>query len=480
MNKNTIYTNRIAILFLYLIWISLSFIFLYQINSYEYNKWITHISYFIVFNLVVHLSIFRVQSIKILSMTGLFVLFIYLFHFGQVIMIGLFPNYEFQNFNYIVHMDEYILKKTVFSCILFLNAIVLGILFTDIFINHDLNTEQDRENNVPEEYYDEQIFYSRKIGEIILLISLPIQLYIDIHKLILAYSGGYSAAISLSTIGIFSAIGSFSYTAVAMLIIGYSKSKTGKIIFYLATFWLVIVMLNGNRGHQMVALIVIFYVAHKANVIWFSKKHILAGIVFLWLGTAFLNMVYDIRQIGIAYFINNFSYIMQQQFISSNPILETVESFGETIYTPYLVLKKGIENIYGRTYLYSLVSLVPDVGGIFTDINKSANFVKTLNTKALGGSFIGELYFNFGFFGFIPAMVLGGLLHKVSRKIENSFLQYNYIGLAYILPIYINSLWWVRDSFSNILRPIIWQAVLTFLVVNFIKSKTSELVQLKG
>lgn len=474
MNNRTISIKKLLILLLYILVLALSFIFIKQINNNEYNNWIVKISYFIVFNMFVHLLILRGQSIKIFSMTGLLIILLYLFNFGQIVMAGLFPNYVYKNFNYIQHMDFGTLKETVFISILYLNIFFLGIIFTNTFMKGNINRSKSSNYILSTEYYQRQISYSKKIGGIILLFSLPCQLYIDINKLVLSFSGGYEAARSLSTSGIISAIGGFSYTAIALLIIGYSKSKLGKWIFYLATFWILISMLSGNRGHQMVALIATFYVANKVSVIRVEKKHIILGMLTVWLGTGFLNMIYDIRQFGISYFLNNLFQIIQQHFIKDSPFLETLGNFGETIYTLYLVLAQGITPEHGKTYLYSLVSILPNIGGIFTDINNEASFVKTLDTQSLGGSIIAELYFNFRYFGVIPAFILGGLLHKVSVKIDKSFTKSDYLSIAYLLPIFIESLWWVRDSFSNILRPIIWQTLLTFIVISFMRHKTRQ------
>jgi hypothetical protein len=440
----------------------------------EDSAWLLYASVIITVNFAVHMIVFKVMDIRLFSMIGLFTVFLYLFHFGQVLMGGFFPFYVYQDYNYVKYFDPQSFKETVFICILFLNIMILGIIFFNLSIKKakklpDKTAAVDSSNSLN---------LCRGLGWITLLFSAPFQFYYDALNMMHSYTGGYLATYSSDKIGILYAFGSFIYVAVALLIIGYKDNKKKSLaIIFIFIIYIGISMLSGNRGHQIVALIVVFYIASK-TVLKIKVQSVVLIIILYWFGSIFMNMLYDARNIGTYYLINNFSTLFLKH-IGSNPFFELNGTFGDTIETPYLVVTQMdhlISPSYGLGYLYAFASILPNINGVFTDINNAAHFPSMLSGSALGGSFIGEIFYNFKYFGVIPAFIFGGLLNTVSKKIEESFAKKDYIALVYLLTIFINSLWWVRDSFENLVRPIVWQCLFSYFILLILKYRSGRYI----
>jgi len=456
----------------YIVYVLISLVCVLELNTLGVNQWLANISYVIISNFILQIFFAKILKIKLFSISVLFVVLLYLFHFGQLLVAGLFPLYQSYTFDYISILDLNYLKETTFICIFFIDMFFLGIV-----ISNKNNKYMILEIN--SEYEKQQLSVIRKIGWIMFVFSFPIEVCIDFVKLLGALSGGYSAAIdSTSSIpGVVGALGNFMFTAIGILLIGYKNNTTkAKNILYLVVAYCLIMMFTGNRGHQVAALIAFSYIANK-TFFKVSAKKALFVVLIIFLGITFLNIIFVSRSNGIYYIVSNFPELVENQ-LEKSMILETLASFGGTIYTPYLVVTDNIiksrQISYGLTYLYSLASILPDVG-IFTDINSLAIFQKALNGSALGGSVIGELFYNFKYFGSIFAVLIGILINKFSMNLEKYLFQKEYIKAIFYLPILFNILWWVRGCFTDMVRPVVWQWVFIWILLYFYDKKKKRL-----
>ena len=119
--------------------------------------------------------------------------------------------------------------------------------------------------------------------------------------------------------------------------------------------------------------------------------------------------------------------------------------------TVALTIKKVPSEVnlgYGSSYLNSILNLVD------LNIGESIvpNFAVFLDYPMIGGSYIGELFYNFHWFGLAFSPIIGILISIVSSKIENIKLSNKYYELGYYLPFMITSLWWIRDGIQYVVR----------------------------
>ena len=122
---------------------------------------------------------------------------------------------------------------------------------------------------------------------------------------------------------------------------------------------------------------------------------------------------------------------------------------------------------YGVGYASGFLNIFPNVNGFIDSYRDSMVYVSNFPVQYqqyMGGSYIGELYFNFGYFSVIFAILIGIFIGFICNMVSN---KNNYDkSLSYIicLIIYTNMLWWIRDYFSGMIREIIWSAIIIIIL----------------
>ena len=136
--------------------------------------------------------------------------------------------------------------------------------------------------------------------------------------------------------------------------------------------------------------------------------------------------------------------------------------------TPYLVIDgKGSASFLGETYIKSFVSVIPDLFHNLTNINNSAIFGRMIQTNhAIGGSFVGELIYNFGSLYWLFSLLFGMLYSWLSSKIYIATKVYDYRTICLFYPITSSFLWWVRDSVGSVTRSVIWLLLIYWIIHN--------------
>lgn len=459
--------NRYFIISFFIISSLLSIILIYQINDLEIYKWTKVFSYVLLVNFCIQLLVLKSIGIKLFSLTGLFIGLSYLFHYGQILIMGLFPNYEFEIFNYIKFYDIMLIKEAAIYSFIVIIMVNIGII-----ISHMLSKDSKSINKM--ENVINSTYRCKKIGWILIVLLFPLELYIKITKIVISFSQGYLSTYGIGLPGFVGAIASLSYMGFALILLGYSENK--KMSFYILSFlisYFFITMLSGHRGHQLTMILFYLYIyMNYINKVKFKK--IIIILILSYVAIALLNSIADFRRlfnkdIGklIGIFLKN---------LKGDSIKNLITELGGTIKTLYLTLKQIPYNkphTWGSNYFLGFFSIFPDVGDIFSDINSNAKFTKNLVGHALGGSYIAELYYNFSYYGVIFAIFIGIFINHISQKIDRLLNTKNYLKAIYYFPLFQYILWWVRGTFPAMLRPFFWGVITLYLfeqVFNFNKS----------
>lgn len=406
------------------------------------------ISWIIVFNLILQTLTMILCKMPLVSFFYIFIVCYYLFHFGQVFMLGLFPNYQFDYLNYVeIYMtNDKVLNETIRLCLISVNAFFVGGLLVN------------KKNSYPIDDTDK--FGLDNVIKKTFYILLPFRLFIDVVQVSDAMLFGYYGAIKATNMipGIVASLGNMWFAIVPLFYLCLQTDKQKRNYLIALVLYLAITMLTGNRGHQIVCLSSLFIIilTTKRKI---SFKAILKYACFIVISLFFIDIIYEFRETSISDFLSDpFSFMESSQ--KSNILLETIGTFGETIYTPYLTIE-GYDNVYhtwfGEAFVKSLVGVVPDVFGSFKTINVEAIFPKNLGTaSAIGGSFSAEMYYNFGSFYPLISCVIGNVYCKLSNYTYYSIKNNNYQNAIMAVVVCSLALWWVRDSVGNLTRQIVW------------------------
>lgn len=441
------------------------------INSCTYSlNLLPTLSVLVAFNIFIQAVTMKILQMPFKSFFFLFICLLYMFHFGQVYCTAVLD----EDPSAVTNMLRTVITNA--ECAKRLFCIMLGTI-NSFFVGGIV--QSSRNDSIVDVYYDEHDDYEDlnclKLGIVLFVVSMPLRLYIDIRQLIAAFTGGYYGAIEISVSGVVSCIAGFWYIAVPLIALSIKNDSKRKIFVLFSIGYMLISMLTGNRGHQLVNILAIALVLSyiQNQKIRFGKIIKIAIIGFACL--IIINLIYRMRLYGISYLFDNFSVLLEET-IENNVISQTLYELGATIKTPYLVvmgLGRELNPFFGETIFRSILVCIPDVTGALNENTNLAILGRVLNNafniSALGGSFIGELYYDFRQLYWIFAFLFGNIYYKLSVNIIKAIKEKQQWYICKYLPFLVYSLWWVRDSFCGMLRPVVWIAILYVIVrkINF-------------
>lgn len=442
MNKNNVYKGNFWIL-IYALFVIIEILFISTINVDKGNNWTYSYSILIFVNYIVQ-TFLLYKRIGLINYIYIFVTFYYILHFGQVVMLGFFPWYEYDYLNYVTTYmtgNSGYLKETLDLCINCINIFVLGAVLCK------------------PQRYKKQLFSTRydykKIIKYVFLLLFSVRVVLDSIALFLSFSLGYEGTFESFIPGVISALGVMGYAVIPLYYFSIDNTKTQNHFLYFILAYLCFTMLSGNRAFQMMCIASLFITYLLLHKLTFQR--FIYIVILSVLGLFFIDFIFDMRTEGFNAFLNSNSSIYDAK--SKNIIFETIGSFGETIYTPYLVFEhyKVVNPFWGECFVKSLATIVPDLFGSFKEVNNEAVFAKAVSSgHTIGGSFAGEMFYNFGYTYYLPTFFIGYLFSKLSGKVTY-YIKQRRIDKVYIsLPVCMLLLWWTRDSVGNMTREIVW------------------------
>lgn len=458
-------------IFLLAVMIVLNIILLLIASAVDQNNWITIMAILSILQLVINVFSITKLGENFFSLPVLFLLISWVFHFGNIIIIGFDLSSTLKIYNITNIVPSNIFRDTVEFSLYVQSFVAFGIFLVLIF-------SKKYESAVSTEFEDDKNYLSliKNIGTILFIIGVVPTLYIDIGKLVLFITSGYLATYSLEQNGPLIVLARLFKVGIIMLIIGNkNKPKTATTIFILIVVYQLFAMLSGNRGRAVIEIIGLFYL--YTNMIYRIKfKNILFYGILGYLLIIILNAM-SIFRLNKSPNLEGLIYALTES-LQTSPIMQILSEFGATIITACysLMFFSGDEYIqYGKNYLYSFVTMFPNVGGIYNTIYEKTIYVMNFPEsyrRFLGGSYIGELYYSMKTGGVPFAMIIGIFISLFSQKIKQASIQKKYILLSIYMIIFPDILWWIRGYFIEIVRYPIWIALVIYVIYNFLNRKS--------
>ena len=389
-----------------------------------------------------------------------FVVFSYLFTFGQIILVGLFGMKEITALGHRRNIldSRYSLEIMIKSALFILSCIQVMVVF---FLKKN---KEDRKFRRERKRYSE--VFSAAI--VLLVIGLPCHLVYCLRMVEKAQSfKSYDAIIDTSGL-VDDFANFFIYGLICLIFSGYISKKNLSIIIALTVCYLVIIMgLTGDRRYQIVSIIVLLFAFFRTHKFKFSWKWLLMGIVVYFM----LSLFYILREIRTENLVSGGELIniFIKMLGSKNILVQTLYEFGGTFYTVCLAFKYIPEIIpfkCGFTIVSGLISIIP-LGFLYQNtkiftIGRLASELMNIGKTTVGASIFADLYGNFGIIGgIIFAGIFGVILEKIlyseKRKWSKGYFEARYYILFYAL-IHL-----VRASFTEVIRTSVWGLMSLFI-----------------
>ena len=431
--------------------------------------------------LIGNVLVIIVSTSKKISVSVIFVILSYITHLGHLLLNGLEIDARipavFDTIK-IFPMDTYLTanKYTIYSNIF----LVLGImLYNAFYVKNKMNHASLKKYNNCNEKDDLVIL--KKIGRMFVIIGIVPMIYTNYTRLSLYTSGqhGYRSTFDFNPTGVSNVLSNmFTFGMIAIMISNKYNVRKARNTLFLVILISTITMFSGNRfmAVMLIVTIVIVYVKAvekpKVKIIWGFGVLSYALLIFI-------NFLSDFRSQRFGSF--DYSKILVDYFsVLNSPIFDAIGEFGVTMSTlcySTIIFPQLRPFGYGITYLVGPLTIFPNIFNVFGHIDKYLLFVKDfpLNYKeGLGGSYLGELYFNFGNYGMFMTIFIGAFFAHFDRKIainiENRFWIKLFIYISNIPFIFM----WTRGYYRELFRTMFWQYLLVMFIYSCAKNKISS------
>ena len=324
-----------------------------------------------------------------------------------------------------------------------------------------------------------------RFAQSILLLTFPVKIAIDIACVVISFAdGGQAARTWLNEFpNVLVYYAKASLVGFALWIVATREQPKKQLgIFVFIECYILLMMVSGIRSENvgyLLVLLFVFMVNRKKKI---RILTVLLSAVILLFVMVFIITVGEFRIVeekNIQSFAEMFRYYLTEK----NIVLYFFDICGDTGYTAQCVLNKWLPEhapSYGNAYYLGILAVIPNIPGVFTfpgDMTEASYFALKLQQndalyagyKNIGGSLLGESFFNFGLLGgCLFAILIGVLAGIISKKMMQGFAEKNYIKLSMVLPASFAMIYWVRDYFGGGIREVVWSPILCCLIPLFI------------
>ena len=157
-----------------------------------------------------------------------------------------------------------------------------------------------------------------------------------------------------------------------------------------------------------------------------------------------------------------------------------MDTSGDTGYTAQAVLNEWLpqnEPTYGDAYYKGVFAVIPNLIPSVIDFGKiteqsscairlQKSGVLDENYQNIGGSFLGEIFMNFGVTSGIFVCFLWGLFFgSIGRRSVIAIHNDDLYNLIFYISVMLASIYWVRSYFGGGIREVVWDGLLGYYIV---------------
>lgn len=401
--------------------------------------------------------------------SALFVLILYLFHFGQLMLLTFFSDsYEHVRFLLLLDTSQALYGFRVMLASL--SALCFGVLLKSAcYKTVQLDGMQ---YHVDWERFSKRIIYA----------TFFVKFILDVATLFISLTaGGDYARLFVNTFpNVLLFYGKISLLGFAMLLVSlkYKPQKQQKLFFCIVGY-ILIMMLSGIRSENVGYLAIFLFIYLQSRLKPLKVRQFLLYGVYAFLGLTFIVAVGQFRSYADKS-IDSFTELTDELLTKQNVVLGLFDTCGDTGYTAQETLNAYLPRYspsYGDAYYKGIIAVIPnlvpsliDVGQITESsscpIKLQRTNVLNSNYQNIGGSFLAELYMNFGVCGGIFMCFIWGLFFGwVGKKSAIAFATNNMYQLIIMVPIMFASVYWVRSYFGGGIRETVWDILFGLFIL---------------
>lgn len=462
-------SKQISLIFIHVIYFVFFAQFFANFFTSNYQLWINLFAIITLLTLLVIVIEYRIFKLRFVSISFIFITVAFLFHLGQLFINLSNLQYEITIANFLKNDTISTRKALVYSyCVIFvIETFVLCSTFKTkrrlkvIPINKIFNLTLN-ESEI-------------KVFSILLAIGpIIVRAKYSIDQLRAGKLSGYSGVLGVDQ-SYSGMVVQFSYLSVlgfiALLYAYKSKRIPRRIILLIGIIFYAIPMLSGSRIYSVISILVLCVFYFWINDIKLNGKMIFFCCIIGYLMLSTISIISRIRLEKII----TFSSILESFSAPFSVILALCEEFGGSIITVINTIDAipdKIEFYHGGSYFYSFLYIGFNFNNILNELSRNhIEFTRLLGGySAYGGSFIGELYYNFGYLGYFFSCIIGIVIGRLSWHIEKLNHERCKLNIIFYVMVLFNLLLWIRGYFNQLVRGITWATIYILLVYYIIRS----------
>ncbi len=410
----------------------------------------------------------------------IFIALLFVFNFGQVLLLA-FMQKEVALMRIVI---RYFPLKDALRSLRYINlafvALSAGTLFWKDTGHKEKELGADLKTSLVERVSN--LGRAKSWAIILIALTLPVKVYLDVSFVIRSFTQGFSIASAWlwAYPNFIRAYAGFAAIGVALLIVALQDEPKKQLALLIGTaLYLVVPMIGGSRGENVCYLVICALLYLKTREKEISIKQLLLCALACYVLLAVLYTVVALRadeNRGVIHYLSVFAGIL---FGEQSVVFEALREYGNTGYTAMCVSELWLENYlpsFGKSYLFGATAIFPNLTGLPGKLTEMGAFALDLQNYGMvqqeyaniGGSIIGEAFFNFDIVGGVFfCYALGIFIGWVSKSMNKCFRTGEYLKLICYLPVAFACLFWIRDSFGGIVRDAVWGAAFCWLLVYF-------------
>ena len=400
-------------------------------------------------------------NLSIISIPNIFAFFSLIFHCGQLIkegfhMEGSVP-LPFESYG-----DEATIQKA------FIFFLVSQIIYF-IFVTFICNSQPDKTRWT--KWNEKEKINILTYAKVLIIFGIIPRLYIDIVSLIGARNSGYEGVYSIYIPQAIQSIAFFFDAGMIFLIYGLRDKKKQKLWFLGIVIYKCVMMSTGARQDKVAFLLIwiyiYFFVINKITIkkLIFVVMTCAAGFMFVSaIGTARTSNTVGLSQ----------TFNLLQSGTMNNVLGNALGEFGSAFVTLETAIKYTPSRMsygYGRSYIAGILSSIPLLVNRIPILSETVIFLNQLPKRivfAFGGSFLGELYYNFSWFGILGCGIVGVIVTKIHDGFTNTNCK---LYKAWCSVVATALILFVRGYFTDMVQKLVWTYILIYLVQLYVMKR---------
>ena len=419
----------------------------------------------VLFNLSLLLLILQVLTLtiilnRILNLPNIVLVLSYILHMSAMYIEQL---YDFQDYYMFVKNYNYdVIYNVVYRYMIYTALFMLGSI---IATKTRFTVLQTKTNNSG--FVDDILL--RRVGLIYIIIGFIPKIILDFAKFRIRQSVGYVetySMVSSTGLGILSYM--FYFGVIYMLISFSTNQKKANMLVVFSVFIETLALLSGHRYNSIAfwTIIVYIYINQYMNInisnMW---KYIALAMVCVYI-IVFYGQLRQDDGFGA------YAFLSSSQGRFENIMFSFFAEMGNTarslIYS-YIYVPNPVEYAHGLTYVKFFLKIIPGIER-FIQLKEIVYQLLFPDHWAIGGSWIGEIWYNFQYLGFICVFIMGLIL----EKIESLFFSRKNIvlGVNILFPLIL----FLRGNFEVFRYTIYFIVFQKLLIWGLRKIKKNKLV----